>query len=197
MGRGIFFRTFKHTFGCRKLRSRSARTRSWSWTGHSSAYGGSVCSAVASCARSGQEPVRLSPAAALHACQRTLREYRVRPETPRRRCGPSCAAPAGLLPAALLENQSRLPTQKTPHAHRHPPPYAGHSTPNRPSPSPATPGGISVIGVGWHSVVNPWAVARRAHLQPLAWLAAVLIQARPVRAEYERRFPALAGEAPP
>lgn len=31
---------------------------------------------------SGHDPVRLSPAAALHAYQRTLREYRVRPETP-------------------------------------------------------------------------------------------------------------------
>src|SRR3954453_16709070 len=30
----------------------------------------------------GHDPTRLSPAAALHAFQRTLREYRVRPETP-------------------------------------------------------------------------------------------------------------------
>ena len=31
---------------------------------------------------SGPGPVRLSPAGAIHAFQRTLREYRVRPETP-------------------------------------------------------------------------------------------------------------------
>jgi len=77
----VFFRTFKQTFGCRKLRSRSARNAQleleWSlvalW---------SVCVLGTRELRlSGQAPVRLSPAAALHAFQCTLREYRVRPDT--------------------------------------------------------------------------------------------------------------------
>jgi hypothetical protein len=77
----VFFRTFKQTFGCRKLRSRSARNAQleleWSlvalW---------SVCLlGTRELHLSGQAPGRLSPAAALHACQCTLREYRVRPDT--------------------------------------------------------------------------------------------------------------------
>jgi hypothetical protein len=77
----VFFRTFKQTFGCRKLRSRSARNAQleleWSlvalW---------SVCLlGTRELHLSGQAPVRLSPAAALHAFQCTLREYRVRPDT--------------------------------------------------------------------------------------------------------------------
>jgi len=77
----VFFRTFKQTFGCRKLRSRSARNAQleleWSLVGL-----WSVCllgtRALSAC---GHEPARLSPAAAIRAFQRTLREYRVRPET--------------------------------------------------------------------------------------------------------------------
>lgn len=78
----VFFRTFKQTFGCRKLRSRSAQNAQleldWSLLG---LWG--VCLLGSRELRaSGHDPTRLSPAAALHACQRTLREYRVRPETP-------------------------------------------------------------------------------------------------------------------
>ena len=78
----VFFRTFKQTFGCRKLRSRTAQNAqlelAWSLLG---LWG--VCLLGSRELRaSGHDPVRLSPAAALHACQRTLREYRVRPETP-------------------------------------------------------------------------------------------------------------------
>ena len=77
-----FFRTFKQTFGCRKLRSRAAVNAQleleWSLVG---LWG--ICRLGKRELRaSGQEPARLSPAAALHAFQRTLREYRVRPDAP-------------------------------------------------------------------------------------------------------------------
>jgi hypothetical protein len=77
----VFFRTFKHTFGCRKLRSRSAPNAQleleWSLVGL-----WCVCLlGTRELRASGHEPTRLSPAAAIHAFQRTLREYRVRPET--------------------------------------------------------------------------------------------------------------------
>jgi DDE family transposase len=78
----VCFRTFKHTFGCRKLRSRSAQNAQleleWSLLG---LWG--VCLLGSRELRaSGHEPTRLSPAAASHAFPRTLRAYRVRPETP-------------------------------------------------------------------------------------------------------------------
>jgi Transposase DDE domain len=78
----VFFRTFKQTFGCRKLRSRSARNAQlemeWALVG----VWGVCLLGVRELSACGQEAGRLSPAAALHAFQRTLREYRVRPETP-------------------------------------------------------------------------------------------------------------------
>jgi Transposase DDE domain len=78
----VFFRTFKQTFGCRKLRSRSAANAQleleWSLVG----LWGICLLGKRELRASGQEPARLSPAAALHAFQRPLREYRVRPETP-------------------------------------------------------------------------------------------------------------------
>lgn len=78
----VFFRTFKQTFGCRKLRSRAAANAQleleWALVGV-----WSVCLLGArelyAC---GHDPTRLSPAAALHAFHRTVRDYRVRPETP-------------------------------------------------------------------------------------------------------------------
>lgn len=78
----VFFRTFKQTFGCRKLRSRSARNAQLEleW-----ALVGLWCLCLLGrreLSESGQDPARLSPAAALHAFQHTLREYRVRPDTP-------------------------------------------------------------------------------------------------------------------
>lgn len=78
----VFFRTFKQTFGCRKLRSRSACNAQleleWSLVGL-------WCLCLLGrreLSESGLEPARLSPAATLHAFQGTLREYRVRPDTP-------------------------------------------------------------------------------------------------------------------
>jgi hypothetical protein len=78
----VFFRTFKQTFGCRKLRSRSAANAQleleWALLGL-----WSICLlGRRELGASGHDPARLSPAAALYAFQRTLREYRVRPETP-------------------------------------------------------------------------------------------------------------------
>lgn len=77
----VFFRTFKQTFGCRKLRSRSAPNAQleleWSLVG----LWGVCLLGGRELNESGPEPARLSPAAAIHAFQRTLREYRVRPET--------------------------------------------------------------------------------------------------------------------
>jgi hypothetical protein len=77
----VFFRTFKQTFGCRKLRSRAARNAQLEleW-----ALVGVWCIGLLgrrALRESGQPPARLSPAGALHAFQRTLREYRVRPDT--------------------------------------------------------------------------------------------------------------------
>jgi len=78
----VFFRTFKQTFGCRKLRSRAAQNAQleldWALIG----LWGVCLLGSRELSASGHEPARLSPAAALHAFQRTLREYRVRPETP-------------------------------------------------------------------------------------------------------------------
>ena len=78
----VFFRTFKQTFGCRKLRSRAAQNAQleldWSLLG----LWGVCLLGTRELSASGHEPTRLSPAAAIHAFQRTLREYRVRPETP-------------------------------------------------------------------------------------------------------------------
>jgi hypothetical protein len=77
----VFFRTFKQTFGCRKLRSRSARNAQleleWSLMG----LWGVCLLGTRELSACGYAPTRLSPAAALYAFQRTLREYRVRPET--------------------------------------------------------------------------------------------------------------------
>jgi hypothetical protein len=78
----VFFRTFKQTFGCRKLRSRAAQNAQleldWALIG---LWGVCLLGSRELCA-SGHDPARLSPAAAIHAFQRTLREYRGRPETP-------------------------------------------------------------------------------------------------------------------
>jgi hypothetical protein len=78
----VFFRTCKQTFGCRKLRPRAAVNAQleleWSLVGL-----WCICLLGHRELRaSGQEPVRLSPAAARHAFQGTLPEYRVRPESP-------------------------------------------------------------------------------------------------------------------
>jgi hypothetical protein len=78
----VFFRTFKQTFGYRKLRSRSAPNAQleleWALLG----LWGVCLLGTRELSAGGHAPVRLSPAAAIHAFQRTLREYRGRPETP-------------------------------------------------------------------------------------------------------------------
>jgi len=78
----VFFRTFKQPFGCRKLRSRSAPNAQleleWSLLG----LWGVCLLGTRELYASGHDPARFSPATALHAFQGTLREYRVRPDTP-------------------------------------------------------------------------------------------------------------------
>jgi hypothetical protein len=81
-GVAVFFRTVTQTFGCRKRRSRSAPKAQlaieWALLGL-----WSVCLlGTRELSASGHRPVRLSPAGAIHAFPRTLRAYRVRPETP-------------------------------------------------------------------------------------------------------------------
>jgi len=77
----VFFRTFKQTFGCRKLRSRSARNArlelEWALVG----LWGVCLLGTRELHGSGHHPTRLSPVAAIRAFQQTLREYRVRPAT--------------------------------------------------------------------------------------------------------------------
>ena len=77
----VFFRTFKQTFGRRKLRSLSAENAKleldWSMLGL-----WCVCLlGQRELVESGQAPDRLSPAAAIRAFQNTMRDYRVRPES--------------------------------------------------------------------------------------------------------------------
>ena len=78
----VFFRPFKQTFGCRKLRSRSAANAQleleWSLVG----LWGICLLGQRELRASDQESARLSPAAAIRAFQQTLQEYRVRPDTP-------------------------------------------------------------------------------------------------------------------
>jgi hypothetical protein len=77
----LFFRTFKQTFGCRKLRSRSAANAQleldWSLLGL-----WCICLlGQRELAAGGNDPTWLSAAATIKAFQRTLRQYRVRPES--------------------------------------------------------------------------------------------------------------------
>jgi hypothetical protein len=78
----LFFRTFKQTFGCRKLRSKSAENAAWEldWS-----LIGLWCVCLwgeLELAQSGKDPTQLSAANAITAFQDTLRHYRVRPESP-------------------------------------------------------------------------------------------------------------------
>jgi hypothetical protein len=77
----LFFRTFKQTFGRRKLRSTSAENAplelDWALLGL-----WCICLlAQRELLERGEDPARLSPVAAIKAFQTTLRDYRVRPET--------------------------------------------------------------------------------------------------------------------
>lgn len=76
----LYFRTFKQTFGCRKLRSRSAKNAQleldWSMLGL-----WCICLlGQRELLADGSDPASLSAAAAIKALQQTVREYRVRPE---------------------------------------------------------------------------------------------------------------------
>ena len=78
----LYFRTFKQTFGRTKLRSRSAAHAKleldWSLVGL-----WSICLlGQRELVRAGHSPSRLSPAGAIKAVQTTMRDYRVRPESP-------------------------------------------------------------------------------------------------------------------
>ena len=76
----LFFRTFKQTFGRRKLRSHSAENAQleldWSLLGL-----WAICLlAQRELVKAGQDPCQLSPAAAIKAIQEVMRHYRTRPE---------------------------------------------------------------------------------------------------------------------
>ena len=78
----LFFRTFKQTFGCRKLRSRAAANAEWEldWS-----LIGLWCICLlgeTELAANGKDPTRLSAAKAIEAFQETVLHYRVRPEDP-------------------------------------------------------------------------------------------------------------------
>lgn len=78
----LFFRTFKQTFGRRKLRSRCAENAQleldWSLLGL-----WCICLlGQRELAANGEDPTELSAAAAIQAFQSMLKEYRVRPEGP-------------------------------------------------------------------------------------------------------------------
>ena len=78
----VFFRTFKQTFGCRKLRSHSAENAQleldWSLMGL-----WAICLlAQRELVKAGRDPCQLSPAAAIKAIQDVIRHYRTRPEDP-------------------------------------------------------------------------------------------------------------------
>jgi hypothetical protein len=77
----LFFRTFKQTFGRRKLRSHSAKNASLELDWSLLALWCVSLLGQRELADSGQLPSRLSPAAAIGAFQQTLREWRVRPES--------------------------------------------------------------------------------------------------------------------
>ena len=78
----LYFRTFKQTFGCRKLRSRCAENArlelDWSLLGL-----WCICLlGQRELQASGEDPTELSAAVAIKAFQCMLKEYRVRPEGP-------------------------------------------------------------------------------------------------------------------
>lgn len=77
----LFFRTFKQTFGCRKLRSRSPENGQLELDWSLLALWCICLLGQRELAQSGKDPTRLSAATAIKAFQSTLREYRVRPES--------------------------------------------------------------------------------------------------------------------
>lgn len=96
----LFFRTFKQTFGRRKLRSHKAEHAQleveWSLVGL-----WAVCLlAQREIAASGGDPCRLSPAGAIKAIQKVMGQYRNRPEDP-------TESLRGMLRHALLDDCRR------------------------------------------------------------------------------------------
>jgi len=96
----LFFRTFKQTFGCRKLRSQAAANVEWEldWS-----LIGLWCICLlgeTELAATGNDPTRLSAAKAIEAFQETVLHYRVRPEDP-------TEALCNRLQAALLDDYER------------------------------------------------------------------------------------------
>jgi hypothetical protein len=105
----LFFRTFKQTFGRRKLRSHSAENArleiDWSLVGL-----WSVCLlAQQELVQAGHDPCQLSPVAAIKALQQVMHHYRVRPDHPDEilwmmlRCA---------LPTNLVQDGTQLPAEK-------------------------------------------------------------------------------------
>jgi hypothetical protein len=78
----LFFRTFKQTFGRRKLRSHTPANAQLEAEWSLVALWAVCLLAQREIARSGGNPVRLSPAGAIKAIQKVLVHYRVRPEGP-------------------------------------------------------------------------------------------------------------------
>lgn len=77
----LFFRTFKQTFGCRKLRARGAENVVWEmdWS-----LIGLWCICLLGTEQLiavGEDPAELSASAAIKAFQETVQNYRVRPES--------------------------------------------------------------------------------------------------------------------
>lgn len=77
----LFFRTFKQTFGRRKLRSHNAQNAALELDWSLLALWGILLVGQRELMESGQEPQRQSPAKSIRAFQTTIRDYRVRPES--------------------------------------------------------------------------------------------------------------------
>jgi hypothetical protein len=108
----LFFRTFKQTFGRRKLRSRSAENAKleldWSLLGV-----WCICLlGQRELAASGTDPLALSPAAAIQAFQITLRDWRVRPD--------ACDESLWRLPRGAVRDDYARNSSKTSRNYPHP-----------------------------------------------------------------------------
>lgn len=76
----LFFRTFKQTFGCRKLRSQAAANAQWEFDWSLIGLWCICLLGETELAAGGKDPTRLSAAKAIEAFQETILHYRVRPE---------------------------------------------------------------------------------------------------------------------
>ena len=96
----LFFRTFKQTFGRRKLRSHNADNAELELDWSLLALWGMCLVGQRELIKAGQQPRRQSPVMVIRAFQSTIRNYRVRPESP-----DECLW--GRLRHALLDNYKR------------------------------------------------------------------------------------------